>query len=113
MLVFVIVDDVVLVLADDVHGAQDIQRIVNSSLHIFEIDLLAHLQFYSSYLLLKMLTSQNSLYISKISFAIYVPVTIGLSRTFYSTDFDKNTSFLSFFSSSSKSNEFSSLHKLF
>ena len=53
MLVFVIVDDVVLVLADDVHGAQDIQRIVNSSLHIFEIDLLAHLQFYSSYLLQK------------------------------------------------------------
>jgi len=51
---------------------------------------------------------QYSLYNSRISLAIYVPVTIGRSRTLVRTERDKNTSFLSFFFSSSLSSESSS-----
>ena len=54
----------------------------------------------------KFITSQNFLYISKISLAIWVPVTIGRSLTFLSTDLLRKTSFLSFFCLSPPSFEF-------
>jgi hypothetical protein len=41
--VLVVVDDVVLVLADDIHGTQDIERVVDSSLHILEVNFLSGL----------------------------------------------------------------------
>mmetsp|Transcript_42149 Transcript_42149/g.55521 ORF Transcript_42149/g.55521 Transcript_42149/m.55521 type:complete len:201 (+) Transcript_42149:1348-1950(+) len=40
VLVIVVVNDIVLVLADDAHGGEDVERVVDSPLHIFEIDLL-------------------------------------------------------------------------
>jgi len=52
--------------------------------------------------------SQNFLYISRISLAIWVPVTIGLSLTFWRTDLLRKTNFLSFFWWSSFSSELSS-----
>ena len=44
MLIIVVVDYVVLVLADDVHGREDIQSVVHSALHVFEVNLVANLE---------------------------------------------------------------------
>jgi len=105
VLVLVIVYNVVFVLAYDVHSAKYVKSVVHSSLHVFKVDFLSNLSIYYA----KRLTSQNSLYISSISFAICVPVTMGRSLTFWRTDFERKTSFLSFFSSSSSNSKESSL----
>lgn len=43
MFVFVVVDNVVLVLTDDVHRTEHVQRVIHSALHVLEINLLAYL----------------------------------------------------------------------
>ena len=44
MLIIVIVDDVVLVLADDIHCGENIERVIHPALNILEVDLLSNLQ---------------------------------------------------------------------
>lgn len=44
MHVFVVVDDVVFVLSDDVHGTQNVERVVDPALDIFKIHLLTNLK---------------------------------------------------------------------
>ena len=44
MLIIVIVDDVVLVLADDIHCGKNIERVIHPALNILEVDLLSNLQ---------------------------------------------------------------------
>lgn len=44
MLIIVIVDDVVLVLADDIHCGENIERVIHPALNILEVDLLSDLQ---------------------------------------------------------------------
>lgn len=43
MLIIVVVDDVILVLSDDIHRTEHIQRVIDSPLHIFEINFLPNL----------------------------------------------------------------------
>lgn len=43
MLVIVVVDDVVLVLANDSHSREDVECVVDTSLHVLEVDLLPDL----------------------------------------------------------------------
>ena len=43
MLVIMVVDDVVSILADDTHGRQHIERVINTTLNVLKIDLLAFL----------------------------------------------------------------------
>ena len=45
MHVFVVVDDVVFVLSDDVHGTQNVERVVDPALDIFKIHLLTNLKY--------------------------------------------------------------------
>jgi len=92
--VFVVVNYVVFVLPNYVHCIQHVKRVVHPTLYIFKIHLLADLKSKKQV----DLTSQNFLYISRISFAICVPVTMGRSRTFLRTDLLRKTSFLSFLS---------------
>ena len=41
MLIVTVVNDIVLVLVDDIHGGEHVQRVVHTSLHIFEVDFLS------------------------------------------------------------------------
>ena len=41
--VVVVVDDIVFVFVDDVHGREHIERVVDTSLHILEVYFLAYL----------------------------------------------------------------------
>ena len=105
VVIVMVVNNVEFLFANYSHCAQHVQSIVNASLDILEINSLASLyQKISDRYLRKCaifkLTTQNFLYISSISLAIYVPVTIGRSLTFLRTDLLRNTSFLSFFFSS-------------
>ena len=79
-----IVDDVVLVLPYDVHCVEHVQSVVDTPLHVLEVNLLAYLSTYNLSAIQQSLplTSQKLLYISSISLAIYVPVTMGRSLTF-------------------------------
>ena len=43
MLVLVIVDDVVLVLADDIHRTQHVESIIDAPLYVFEVNFLSSL----------------------------------------------------------------------
>lgn len=41
--ILMVVDDVVFVFADNVHSTQHVKSVVNAPLHVFEVNLLAHL----------------------------------------------------------------------
>lgn len=43
VLIVIVVDNVVLVLANDIHGGEHIERVVHSALHVLEIDFLTNL----------------------------------------------------------------------
>ena len=48
VLIIVIVDDVVLILADDIHCRKNIERVIHSALNILEVNLLSNLQLKSA-----------------------------------------------------------------
>ena len=103
VLIVVVVNDIVLVFPDDVHCTEYVQGVIDTPLHVLEVNFLSNLLTEIKFrwpVLQQSLTSQKLLYISSISLAICVPVTMGLSLTFCSTDLLRKTNFLSFFLSS-------------
>lgn len=42
VLIIVIVNDIIFVLSDNIHGTEDVERVIHSSLHVLEIDFLPY-----------------------------------------------------------------------